>query len=198
MAEPLKFVYRNWKGDVALRAVSPLRVYRGTTEWHADEQWLLEAYDLEKKAPRTFALASVVCWPDGPEALAAWLSGRVIETQGHVAKMADQYARAFDGWREQIDVSNALRDEIQRLKSGRFTEEELQALCHAQGEDCPERFARGCVEYNRTLFGDKAMLEMAEPATPCCARCGYPMPQKAGVFTCEICTHNALWFSPTT
>jgi hypothetical protein len=63
-----------------------------------------------------------------------------------------------------------LESEVERLSEGRFTEEELQALCHEQGEDCPERFARGCVEYNRKLFGDKNRLVLL----PVHGGCGRP------------------------
>lgn len=51
-----------------------------------------------------------------------------------------------------------LEEEVERLKAGRFTEEELQNLCHNQDKGCPLRFAEGCVAYNRKLFGDRSRL----------------------------------------
>lgn len=55
-----------------------------------------------------------------------------------------------------------LEYEVERLRKGRLTEEEVQALCHEQDGGCPLRFARGCVAYNRELFGDKARLGVTD------------------------------------
>lgn len=60
-----------------------------------------------------------------------------------------------------------LESEVDRMSSGRLTEQELQNLCHEQGEDCPLRFADGCVKYNRELFGDKSRLELAPRRGAC-------------------------------
>ena len=58
--EPLRFIYRNWRGDVAERAVRPLRIWFGSTEWHPKPQWLLRAIDLDKGAERDFAIGEIV------------------------------------------------------------------------------------------------------------------------------------------
>ena len=47
-----------------------------------------------------------------------------------------------------------LREEVERLKSGNFTEEEFQNLCHNMTTDDLCRFRKGCEEYQRKLFGD--------------------------------------------
>mgnify|MGYP001570321314 CR=1 FL=1 len=61
---------------------------------------------------------------------------------------------------EKLELELAqLRSELERYKSGNLSDEELQQLCHNLPEDCPERFARGCVEYNRRLFGSGSKLE---------------------------------------
>lgn len=49
-----------------------------------------------------------------------------------------------------------LEREIERLKAGRFTEEEFQNLCHNFTPDDACRFKKGCEEYQKKLFGDKA------------------------------------------
>ena len=54
--KPLGFMYTNWKGKRGFREVIPQRIYFGSTEWHKEEQWLMVAYDLDKKAERTFAM----------------------------------------------------------------------------------------------------------------------------------------------
>lgn len=48
--------YTNYKGETAIRNIMPVTLYYGSNEWHPEEQWLLIAWDSEKKALRTFAL----------------------------------------------------------------------------------------------------------------------------------------------
>lgn len=50
-----------------------------------------------------------------------------------------------------------LLGEVDRLRAGRFTEQEFQALCHnlpcTMGPGCRERFEEGCRRYQDQLFG---------------------------------------------
>ena len=46
-----------------------------------------------------------------------------------------------------------LKLEVERLKSGKFTPEEFQNLCHEDKPVTAEEFAQGCCEYQRKLFG---------------------------------------------
>lgn len=55
--EPLAVTYRNYRGEVALRKITPQRLWYGATEWHPKPQWLLQAFDHDKAASRDFALA---------------------------------------------------------------------------------------------------------------------------------------------
>lgn len=48
--------YTNYKGESALRTLIPKAVRFGTSEWHADAQWLLLAFDVDKQAEREFAM----------------------------------------------------------------------------------------------------------------------------------------------
>lgn len=48
--------YTNYCGETAERRIIPFEVWFGSTEWHPEPQWLLRAYDCEKKAERDFAL----------------------------------------------------------------------------------------------------------------------------------------------
>jgi predicted DNA-binding transcriptional regulator YafY len=52
-------VYTNYRGETAQRRIVPQRVWFGATEWHPGEQWLLDAFDLEKGSPRSFALRDI-------------------------------------------------------------------------------------------------------------------------------------------
>lgn len=59
--EPLKFWYKNYKGKLALRSVTPKRVYWGKNEYHPEEQWLMLAYDWDRAQLRTFAMKDMDC-----------------------------------------------------------------------------------------------------------------------------------------
>jgi len=43
--------------------------------------------------------------------------------------------------------------EVERLKAGNFTPEELQNLCHNLSDEDYSKFCDGCDEYQRKLFG---------------------------------------------
>jgi predicted DNA-binding transcriptional regulator YafY len=54
--------YTNHRGETTARRIRPLGMYFGTTEWHPEEQWLLEAWDLDKRDTRTFAMDHIHQW----------------------------------------------------------------------------------------------------------------------------------------
>ena len=49
--------YRNWRGETAQRRVRVMSVRFGRTDYHPEPQYLLEVWDEDKGAPRTYALA---------------------------------------------------------------------------------------------------------------------------------------------
>lgn len=51
--------YTNYRGERGLRLVIPAEIWFGKTEYHPLEQWLLKAFDVEKKADRDFALGDI-------------------------------------------------------------------------------------------------------------------------------------------
>ena len=55
-------VYTNYKGKTAVRRIIPKNIVYGHTEWHPENQWLMDAYDIEKKADRTFAMKDIKTW----------------------------------------------------------------------------------------------------------------------------------------
>jgi hypothetical protein len=57
---PLKFNYKNWQGEVAIRNVMPIKIWYGHTEFYPTDRWLLKATDLDKNAERDFALESII------------------------------------------------------------------------------------------------------------------------------------------
>ena len=57
--QTIRFVYRNWQGVVAIRTARVMSLVYGSTEWHPEPQWLLQAVDLEKGAVRLFAIGDM-------------------------------------------------------------------------------------------------------------------------------------------
>ena len=51
-----EFDYVNWKGEKSKRQAEVNEYHYGSNEYHPEPQWLMSAYDLDKKALRTFAL----------------------------------------------------------------------------------------------------------------------------------------------
>ena len=60
--QEVKIVYTNWKGETSIRRIIPQKISFGNNEWHKIPQWLLEAYDLDKKDVRHFALKDIRAW----------------------------------------------------------------------------------------------------------------------------------------
>lgn len=57
---PLVFEYKNWKGEVGIRKVVPIEIFFGNTDFHESNQWLMVAFDIEKKEERTFAMKDII------------------------------------------------------------------------------------------------------------------------------------------
>ncbi len=55
----IRLVYRNHRGEIATRTITPERIWFGATDWHPELQWFLTAFDHEKLAPRDFALRDI-------------------------------------------------------------------------------------------------------------------------------------------
>ncbi len=53
---PVTLIYTNYRGETALRTIVPKSVRFGSTEWHPEPQWLLLAFDTDKKADREFGI----------------------------------------------------------------------------------------------------------------------------------------------
>jgi predicted DNA-binding transcriptional regulator YafY len=59
--------YINHRGEQRPRTILPLTLRWGSTEWHPEPGWLLEAYDFEKQAQRSFACKDIIKWHDRSE-----------------------------------------------------------------------------------------------------------------------------------
>lgn len=60
--QPFKVKYTNYRGETAVRTIMPIRAYWGSNEYHQQEQWLLEVWDVERQAVRVYALKDIHEW----------------------------------------------------------------------------------------------------------------------------------------
>ena len=68
MAKYVTIDYTNWRGERGHRYVRPIRMEWGSNEWHREPQWLLIAYDAERRAERAFAMSCIHSWAqDSPD-----------------------------------------------------------------------------------------------------------------------------------
>ncbi len=58
----VRILYKNYRGEIAYRNIRPEKIWFGSTQWHKEEQWLLDALDLEKDALRNFAMGDIQEW----------------------------------------------------------------------------------------------------------------------------------------
>jgi len=61
-AKPVLLDYTNHRGERRERRVLPGRIWYGTTKWHPEAQWLMQATDLERGEQRDFAMAQIHGW----------------------------------------------------------------------------------------------------------------------------------------
>ncbi|WP_327211194.1 hypothetical protein [Rhizobium leguminosarum] len=60
LGPPVEFVYENWEGEIRVRKAVPVRLIYGSNKWHTEDQWMLEAVDVESGEPRTFAFKGII------------------------------------------------------------------------------------------------------------------------------------------
>lgn len=61
-SEAVRIDYVNYRGERGLRRIVPFQLYFGEVEWHPGEQWILDAWDLDKDAIRSFAIIDIWRW----------------------------------------------------------------------------------------------------------------------------------------
>lgn len=59
ISRDLRILYTNWRGERRERVIRPISIFFGSNRWHPDLQWLVVAWDMEKKERRTFALTQM-------------------------------------------------------------------------------------------------------------------------------------------
>lgn len=58
----IQILYTNHRGETSVRQILPIEIVFISTEWHSNQQWLLRAYDFNRKAERRFALQNIHAW----------------------------------------------------------------------------------------------------------------------------------------
>ena len=58
----VKILYKNWKNITSYRKIIPLSIDFQSNEWHKEEQWILNAFDVEKQDNRGFAIKDIKEW----------------------------------------------------------------------------------------------------------------------------------------
>lgn len=85
---PASFLYCNWRGVVSRRTVTPTGIRFGANEWHREPGWLLEGWDQDKKAMRTFALSGIIA-AEREDARDGWLDLRSEAGRGLVEALRE-------------------------------------------------------------------------------------------------------------
>lgn len=52
-------IYTNYRGDRLVRRIEPQRIWFGATDWHQEPQWLMDVFDIDRGAVRTFAMRDI-------------------------------------------------------------------------------------------------------------------------------------------
>lgn len=122
---PFVATYRNYRGEVAERRLQPIRVDFGSTDRHPHPQWLLIAYDLDKKAERTFALKDFnpLTFPHDYEAI----GNRLLE----IGAMCDDQEIA----RTAYDAATALASPVPAVTAPTVAVEALQDIAAHPADD---------------------------------------------------------------
>lgn len=62
MSKKVRILYTNWQGKTGYRNIIPKSIEYKSTEWHKEEQWILNAFDVDKEADRGFAIKDIKEW----------------------------------------------------------------------------------------------------------------------------------------
>jgi predicted DNA-binding transcriptional regulator YafY len=58
----IKILYTNYRGEKGHREILPEKIWFGSTQWHEEEHWLLDALDVKKGESRNFAMKDIHEW----------------------------------------------------------------------------------------------------------------------------------------
>ncbi|MDE2095729.1 MAG: hypothetical protein KGL39_00600 [Patescibacteria group bacterium] len=65
--QQLRILYTNWKGETGWQLIQPpFHIHFASNDFHTEKQWLLDAFDVERQARRSFTLRGVHRWDPDP------------------------------------------------------------------------------------------------------------------------------------
>ena len=64
IGKAIRIVYTNYRHETAVRTIIPEKIWYGSTQWHPEQQWLLDAFDVDKGERRSFAVADIKSWQE--------------------------------------------------------------------------------------------------------------------------------------
>lgn len=152
----LWIIYKNHRGEVALRHIVPLFTHYTANEWHPEPCWIMQAFDLDKQEERSFAFKNILstdvplnhparCDPE------KWASMREALERGSAAKPEAEQALPTGG---KDAVFPVLRRWIEARIDG-WCELEGEQMRHELGALLPRINAReqyGINKYKQTLM----------------------------------------------
>lgn len=59
---PVWLDYTNYRGERAVRCVTPKGLWFGTSDYHPERQWLLKVFDHDRQADREYAMSGIHGW----------------------------------------------------------------------------------------------------------------------------------------
>ena len=62
MQELVNIVYTDYRGETSFRQVVPRKIWFDATDRHPAKQWMLDAYDVEEKTEKSFAMKDIKTW----------------------------------------------------------------------------------------------------------------------------------------
>ncbi len=85
--------YTNHAGIRQFRQILPLRLWWGSTEWHPEEQWILNAFDVGKSAIRSFAVRDINRWNVKPDVVDVSIVKQLQASMERNARMSNRLKR---------------------------------------------------------------------------------------------------------
>lgn len=113
--------YTNHRGERAIRQIMPIRLYFGSTQWHPQEQWMLEVYDHDKDAVRDYAIAGVHQWGMPGElvsAIDATIAKQLQRSMERNARMSNRLKK----------LQSSFRDTETTLGLGAYAERAIESI----------------------------------------------------------------------
>jgi predicted DNA-binding transcriptional regulator YafY len=110
--------YTNHRGEESVRTIVPLKLHFGTNDYYKTPQWIIEAWDCGKEAPRSFALANIHNSTDMAHKIHAQTASKPGRSTGE--RLAQELAQALidgDETAGQVAAINIVGNVLDRLET---------------------------------------------------------------------------------